>query len=291
MRLELVPAKSEHVPHIARIAFEAFKQVAEAHGFLADFPSLEVARDVLGMLTARADFYGVVALYNGVPVGSNFLTLPGPVAGIGPLTVDCARQSEGIGRALMENVLAYARDHAISQVRLTQDSYNLTSFALYSSLGFEFKEAIAWMRCPSSSALQGNALPTGARCATQADVPAMEALSARNHKQGRGQEIAANMRYGFPAFVRERDGNLVGYLLPGEFGHGAARGVEDALAVIQEAGLRLPPKQASFLCPLSQSDLVRASLQAGCRVLRILTYMASGPYAMPDPVWMPSVLY
>ncbi len=287
MTLELVPAKREHVPEIGRIAYEAFKQVAESHGFVADFPSVEIACNVLAMLVDGEDFYGVVALSDGRPVGSNFLTLGGAVAGIGPLTVDCTVQSQGTGRALMHDVLDYARRQGISQIRLTQDSYNLTSLALYTSLGFDVKEGIAWMRCPSGLTSSAGV----ARPASKADLPAMEALALHVHKTSRGKEIATSLRLGVPAFVREREGELLAYLIPGEFGHGSARTEEDALAVIQEAGRSLPPHQASFMCPLRQTDLFRRSLQEGSRILRVLNYMAKGPYDPAVSVWMPSVLY
>ncbi len=59
-----------------------------------DFPSVELAQDVLGMLVKREDFYGVTALRDGQPAGSNFLfsgpggwnrrsPLTGPVRGRG----------------------------------------------------------------------------------------------------------------------------------------------------------------------------------------------------------------
>ena len=88
--LELVPAEPQHVSEIGRICYEAFKEVQEGHGFSPDFPPVDLARQVLGMLVERDDFYGVVALRDGQPVGSNFLSLTGPVAGVGPITIDCS---------------------------------------------------------------------------------------------------------------------------------------------------------------------------------------------------------
>ena len=93
------------------------------------------------------------------------------------------------------------------------------------------------------------------------------------------------------AQLRERQGRITGYLLPGIFGHGVAETEEDALALIGEAARRLPPEIARFFCPLTESSFYRKALQGGCRVIKVMNYMTAGPYEQPDEVWMPSVLY
>jgi hypothetical protein len=48
---------------------------------------------------------------------------------------------------------------------------------------------------------------------------------------------------------------------------------------------------ARFFCPLSEGSFYRKALQAGYRTIKVMNYMALGPYEHPDEVWMPSVLY
>lgn len=92
MAFELVAAQPEHVPEIGRICYEAFKEVSETHGFESDLPTLELAQQVLGMLVQSEGFYGVVALQEGRPVGSNFLSVRWASAFPGPLQRgDCRR--------------------------------------------------------------------------------------------------------------------------------------------------------------------------------------------------------
>jgi hypothetical protein len=91
--------------------------------------------------------------------------------------------------------------------------------------------------------------------------------------------------------LRERQGRITGYLLPGIFGHGVAETEEDALTLIGEAARRLPPEIARFFCPLTESSFHRKALQGGCHVIKVMNYMTIGPYEHPDEVWMPSVLY
>src|SRR5262249_8898959 len=148
--MELVPAAPEHVNELGRICFEAFKTFHEWHRFPPDFPNAEIAAQVIGLLVWRDDCYGVTALAEGRPVGSNFLWHTDEVAGVGPITVDPAYQGRTIGRALMEAVLRQARDNGIEQVRLLQDGFNMASLSLYASLGFDVKEAVALMQAAPS---------------------------------------------------------------------------------------------------------------------------------------------
>ena len=290
MTLELVPAQPQHIEEIARIGFEAFRGIHDQHSFPRDFPDIEIARQVIGMLVQRDDFYGVVALLDGQPVGSNFLSLMDAIAGVGPITIDSACQGQRIGRALMRDVMDYARRHNIEQVRLQQDAFNVGSLSLYASLGFNVITPTAFMQAAPPATSGNDASDGSVRPVTEADLPAIEELGKRIYKVSRRNEVAAAAPYGFAAFVCEREGRITGYLLPGIFGHGVAESVEDALALVGEAAQRLPAPFARFFCPLCEADFFRQALQAGCRVIKVMNYMALEPYAAPNGVWMPSVL-
>ena len=284
--IQLVPSEPHHTSELGRICFEAFKGVQDRGCGTRDFPTAEIARQVLGMLAQREDFYSVTALHDSRLVGSNFLSLMDPVAGVGPITVDPSCQGRGIGRVLMQDVIDYARRNNIEQVRLMQDSFNVASLSLYASMGFDVKDTVAFMQAASSAEADNSVRPI-----TETDLSAVEELSERIYKNSRRNEVAAAAPYGFAAFLRERQGHVTGYLLPGNFGHGVAETEEDALALIAEAARRLPPEFARFFCPLSEGGFYRKALQVGCRVIKVMNYMALGPYEHPDKVWMPSVLY
>src|SRR5438045_6097857 len=87
------------------ICYEAFTSIAGEHNFPADFPSAEIATGLMKMLLAHPGVYGIVAECDGKVVGSNFLDERGPIAGIGPITVDPAGQNQSIGRRLMLDVM------------------------------------------------------------------------------------------------------------------------------------------------------------------------------------------
>ena len=92
LHIELIPAVARHVSELGRICFEAFKEVQDRGCGTRDFPTVDIARQVMGMLVQRGDFYSVSALDDGQVVGSNFLSLMDPVAGVGPITVDPSYQ-------------------------------------------------------------------------------------------------------------------------------------------------------------------------------------------------------
>ncbi|HEX6897644.1 MAG TPA: GNAT family N-acetyltransferase [Bryobacteraceae bacterium] len=284
--VQLVEATSEHVPELGRICYEAFKDIADRHHFPPDFPSAQFARFVIGMLASRPDCYGVAAIIDGQLAGSNFLSLTDEVAGVGPITVDCAFQGRDIGRQLMQAVLDEARRRQITRVRLLQDSFNTVSISLYGSLGFDTKHPVAYLRLPATSQPDPSVRPV-----EQRDLDALDALCRRNYRSSRRNELAAALQAGLAPFTRVRDGRFTGYLIPGIFGHGVAESDQDAAAIACHAAGLVPKERAYCLCPLDQGSTFRALLSAGCRTVKILNLMATGPYEQPQPVWMPSILY
>jgi ribosomal protein S18 acetylase RimI-like enzyme len=286
-RIELVKAEPQHSAELGRIFYEAFKDLSDRHGFPLDFPSAAVGRQIIGMLLTRPDFYGVAALLDGQLVGSNFMAIGDPVWAVGPISVDCAYQGAGIGRKLMEDVIEHARRSQVRQVRLVQETFNTRSISLYASLGFDIKEELAFMQAAPAQKEDSTVRPL-----TGADVPVAGRLSVKIYGTTRQSEIAAAVKYGFSPFIRERNGRISGYWIPGLFGHGVAETEEDAVAIVGETARRLPANTARLCCPLGDSGFFRALLKSGCRTIKLATLMAMGPYERPKGgVWMPSFAY
>src|SRR6476661_9230770 len=104
MNIKVRPGAPADAEICGRICYDAFKTISEAHGFASDFPTPEVAIDVLKRMLANAKFYSVVAEIDGRIVGSNFLDERNTIAGVGPITVDPTVQNRAIGRRLMDAV-------------------------------------------------------------------------------------------------------------------------------------------------------------------------------------------
>jgi len=120
MDATLRPGRPEDANPCGVICYEAFKAIASQHNFPPDFPSREVAVELLSMLLSHPGFYAVVAEADGRIVGSNFLDERSTIAGLGPITVDPSMQKSGIGRRLMEALLERAAQRRLPGVRLVQ---------------------------------------------------------------------------------------------------------------------------------------------------------------------------
>jgi L-amino acid N-acyltransferase YncA len=214
------------------------------------------------------------------------MSLMDSVGGVGPISVDASFEGRGIGRALMQAVLDYAKQNSIEQVRLLQDSFNVRSLSLYASLGFDVRESIGVMEARPATTADSSVRPL-----MEKDLPAIDDLSRRIYKVSRQGEIAAAAPHGFPVFVREHAGQITGYWMPGLFGHGLAETEADALALIGQAARQIPPEFAVFFCPLSLGNLYRAALKSGHRLRKIMTYMTVGKFERPERIWLPSVCY
>lgn len=284
MAIEYRQPTAEHVPDLGRICYEAFKDIAERHGFEPDFPSPEMASMVIGMLVSNETHFAIAAFNEDHPIGSNYVLMSDEVAGIGPITVDPSRQAAGVGRTLMRSALDHAEENGFEIVRLMQDSYNMASLSLYSSLGFDTKHPVALME-PSPADRED---PT-VRAIAPDDLDAVEGLSKSIYKVSRRNEVAALTQGPFPGVVRERNEHIVGYLILGEPGHCVAETEEDALVLAQQAAMKAPPPLRRVFCPLTEGGLHRRFLAAGFRARKVMNLMAFGPYEAPDGVWMPSI--
>lgn len=283
--LTLRPGSVTDAKPLGTICYEAFKTVAERHGFPPDFPTPAAATALAEEMLSRSDVHGVVAELDGRVVGSNFLWESGPVAGIGPITVDPDAQNGAVGRQLMEAVLERARRRGLEAVRLVQAAYHGRSLALYAKLGFAAREAL--------TVLQGEALGLRidgheARPATAADADAANALCRRVHGHDRAGELRDAIRNG-TARVVERDGRLTGYATDiGFFGHAVGEATGDMEALIAAAPSFSGP---GFIVPTRNAALLRWCLERGLRFVQPMTLMTIGPYEDPRGAFLPSVLY
>lgn len=279
------PGRPEDAAACGAICYIAFKTIAEAHRFPPDFPSPEIAVELAASLLARRDIYAAVADREGQIVGSNYLWENGAIAGVGPITVDPGFQNAAVGRQLMENVLARARQRRFVGVRLVQAAYHSRSLSLYTKLGFAAREPL--------STLQGSAV--GAvipgyvvRSADESDIDACNALCLRIHGHDRGPELHEAIRQR-TATVVEHAGRISGYATSiGFFGHAVGKTNEDLKALIGAATSYAGP---GFMLPTRNTELLRWCLGNGLRVVQPMTLMSLGLYNEPAGAFLPSVIY
>ncbi len=283
MTIELRRPEPEHITELGRICYEAFRDIAESHGFPPDFDSIEFARGVVGLLMQQETVYRVAAFDGDAPRGSNFMNMWGDAAGIGPISVDLTAQGEGIGKRLMQDALAHAKEQRVNSVRLCQDSFNMHSLALYASLGFDVKEPLAHMALSNAGPVDDAFRP-----ATPADHDAMDALCRDVYRISRKGEYAALAGAGFPAFVLDR-GRITGYLTGTAIGHGVAESDDEMLALLAGIGASMPAAHAHVA--MRQGALYRRALAAGHRNRKVMNLMTYGPYEEPQGTYCPSTMF
>jgi len=267
------------------ICFEAFKAINDEHNFPWDFPSAQIATDVLAMLLSNPGFYAVVAEKDGTLVGSNFIDQRGAIAGIGPITVDPAAQNGTIGRRLMEAVLDRAHERRAAGVRLLQSAFHNRSLCLYTKLGFDTRESISKM---NGAPLGINFPGYDVRPAIASDAPACNALCRQVHGHDRGGELDDAIRAG-AARVVEHLGEITAYATDiAFFGHAVAESNQGLKALIGAASGFLG---GGFLVPTRNGELLRWCLQHRLRLVHQMTLMTIGLYNEPTGAYLPSVLY
>lgn len=281
--IELRQPQAADVPELGRICYEAFKEIAESHGFPPDFSTVEFAQRIVGMLVQQEDVYGTAAFEKDVPRGSNFLNMWGDVAGVGPVSVDVTSQGGGIGRRMMEDVIEHGRQSGYEMIRLCQDSFNMRSLALYASVGFDTKHSLALLDLSDAGPIDPAFRP-----ATVDDLDAMDELCRAIYRISRKGECAAMMELGIPAFVLDR-GHIAGYLVGTVLGHGVAETDDDMFALLAGHGVNVP--NAESFVPLRSGELYRNLLAAGHRTRKVMNLMALGPYEEPQGIFCPSVMF
>lgn len=283
MAIELRRPVQEDVPGLARILFDAFNDIATTHGFPPDFPSVEFCVGIISLLMSNEQVHVAGAYEGDTPRGSTFTNMWGDVAGIGPVSVDITAQGGGIGKTLMLDALRQSAASGHEMVRLMQDSFNMRSLALYSSLGFDVKESVAYLQLSANGPIDANF-----RVATAADYDAMNALCREIYGISRKGEYAALAQSGFPIYVIDR-GHIAGYLVGTAIGHGVAETDDDLLALYAGVGATTPGALAN--CCVRQGELYRRALAAGHRNQKVMQLMAYGPYEDPKGTWCPSVMF
>jgi GNAT superfamily N-acetyltransferase len=287
MDITIRPATGADSEACGRVAYEGFRSVNERHAFPTNYPSVEAATRRVRILIDHPRVYGVVAEADGRTVGFCFLSERDPIRAVGPMVVDPAMHTRGIGRRLMAAVLERAR--GAPSVRLLQETYNMQSLALYASFGFEVKELLIVMAgTPTGSPMDGWEV----RRLEERDLAESTTLYERVHGFPRTNELRDAIAMGSP-IAALRSGRMTAYLAVPTFwiaSHGVAESQEDVQALLLGAR-RITEEPLSFLLPTQDASLFRWCLAEGFRAIKPMSLMVIGEYQEPRGSYFPSVLY
>jgi predicted N-acetyltransferase YhbS len=285
MKIQFREAVPDDAEACGRICYDAFKTLAYHHNFPPDWPSPEIATQVLAGFISHSKFFGIVAEIDGKIAGSNFLDERSCITGIGPITVDLKLQNNQIGRQLMNIVLDRVDERGHPGVRLVQAAYHNRSFSLYSKLGFYVKEQLVTIQGqPPKIQISGYTV----RKAKTSDLVMCNNLCKRVHGHNRSGELLDAINQGSATIV-EHDKRITGYCSAiGFLGHAVGESNNDLRALICSVNEFSGP---GFLLPSRNGELLTWCLENGLKVVQLMTLMSKGLYNEPSGVYLPSVLY
>jgi predicted N-acetyltransferase YhbS len=273
------------VAECGRILHAAFAAVADHHNFPREFPSVEAATEEASILINHPDFYGLIAEQDSRILGSNFIEMRSPIAGIGPITVDPSVQNQGIGRRLMQALMDHAMRANVAGIRLSQPAYNNRTLCLYTRLGFQAREPLSMLQgAPLNIQFAGYDV----RNATVADIEVCSHLCRAVHGFDRQRELADAIAQD-GASVVEHLGRITGYATGvGFFSHAVAQ-TNGGLKALIGAATAFPGP--GFLLPTRNHEMFAWCLDNGLRLIMQATLMSTGLYNEPVGAYLPSSQY
>jgi predicted N-acetyltransferase YhbS len=284
MTMEIRPVKTGDVQACGRVTYEAFKDISECHNFPPDFPSAEVARELLTGLLEAPGFDAFVAEDAGHIVGSIFVSRRSRVGGISVLTVDPMVQNHGVGRRLLQHGMEFLVERGHMRQQIVQAGYHNRSLCLYAKSGFSASELLSNM---TGKPIRATIPECTVRKASDSDTRACNALCRKVHGFDREHEVAHAIARGTAAVV-ESHGRITGYTTGvGFVGHGVGEKNEDLKALIASADGFAGP---GILIPTGNGELFRWCLDNGLRVVQQMTLMDTHPPDPPNGVYWPAVL-
>lgn len=287
MGIQLRRAVATDADECGRLIYDAFKNVADGHGFPPSFSTVEVGIRVAQLFVGLPAVWSLVAERDGRAVGVIFLDEGDPIRGIALVAVDPTAQRQGIGRALMEAALERAR--GARGVRLVQEAYNTHSMGLYASLGFQVKEPLVRMVGRLRSAPPSD---VEIRRLTPEDLEACAGLYERVHGIPRGDDLRDAVRL-FRPFACVRAGRITACTYAvhaGILAWGVAESEEDMRGLLTGVAAAVGEPLA-FHLPSRQGSLLRWCLAEGLRIEKPLTLMALGEYHEPGGCYFVSGVY
>lgn len=285
MTISLRTGRPEDAQACGRICYDAFYAINSAHHFPPDFPTVDIAIGMLALLLGHPQYHVVVAEEDGRILGSNAVDERGPIAGVGPITVDPTGQNSGVGRMLMQYVLDREARRGAAGVRLVQAAFHNRSLALYTKLGFDPREPLSCVQGPALNlAFPGYQV----RPSTMSDLSGCNEVCLRVHGHTRTVELREAMETGAVNVV-EHDGRITGYSTGvGFIGHSVAETNTSLKALIAAVPAFFGP---GFLLPTRNADVLRWCLSHGLRITQPMTSMSVGLYNEPQGAYLPSIAY
>lgn len=281
--MEPRPLRAADVEDAGTILHWAFSEEATRRGYAPPWSTAGEAAELVARYLAAEPEGALAAGDAGELVGVGFVRRRGDVATIGPLAV--TRPGRGIGGQLLDELIARAEDWGSASIRVYQDAWNPSSFALYSGRSFSVVDVAAHLQRRSGAPPRLDAargLEMSPLVAAQ--LPEVVALDRRLTGQVREADLAEHVR-----LVARRRGSVVGFLgsSGAALGPALALDVSDLTALISRVLGDMPGQTTRVRLSAAAPTAVAALLTLGFRVVEIGTIMSRGmsPPARPPQLY------
>jgi ribosomal protein S18 acetylase RimI-like enzyme len=225
--------------NIAAVGYEAYCEFNSSVNLAAEFPSESFYKDVLidglkwqsnNIATGIVIVKTKAAATENPVLASGFISYPSPnePATIGMIAVTQNIQAKGIGKVLMNELVAIYKQKQLKSVRLVQIGANIRSFSLYAAVGFEARELLTCIGGTASQTLikeidqfnkQHNRV---VRVMQEKDLPACNNLFKLCNGVDRIEALRIYYQYQYKArtsdlygwrrcFVIEQNNEIIGY--------------------------------------------------------------------------------
>jgi GNAT superfamily N-acetyltransferase len=272
--------RASDVPTVGAIFREAFNEIYTRRGYGPVVADESVGAVIADTYRSLDPAHCIVVERDGEIVASGFLHPRGETAGAGPITVVPAHQGTGVGQRLMQEVCRQADQAGVRSLRLIQDAFNETAFALYGGVGFVCREVLARTSFRSERRRVDG---TSRRRATSRDLDGIVELEADLLGLRRRRDYELLLRVG-EVFVDERDGirSSIARIVRGRvavLGPAVAPTLEEMIRLIDFATRDLPPgTDTRLLLPARCPDLHAALDDRALEVHSLCLYMVRGDY-------------
>lgn len=272
--------RASDVPHVAAAFRDAFNEIYTRRGYGPVVADESVGGVIADTYRSLDPAHCLVLERDGRVIGSGFLHVRGATGGVGPITVAPGHQGAGAGHQLMREICRLADEAGVRSLRLIQDAFNETAFALYGAVGFVAREVFA----RASFASDRRASRSPCRRATSADIDRILELEADLLGIRRRCDQELLLRVG-ETFVGERHEGIRSYLARivrgrvAVLGPGVAPSLEAMLELIAHATQDLPVgTDTRLLAPARCLDLLTALAERRLVTHSLCLYMVRGVY-------------
>jgi predicted N-acetyltransferase YhbS len=280
MTITIRPATESDSHACGDAMYVAFRTVDQRHGFPSYFTDRNHAQQAAHSLITADYVYALVAEGNGRILGSAFMNEKRPIHAIGPVSVHPDVQTRGIGRKFMNHLLD--RAHSAAGVRLTQDAFNVSSLALYASLGFSLVESLVILTGKCTAPPPANITVRSVR---ETDRQTCIDLS----HQVIGFDRVPQSLLDLQCIIR--DDHLTAYTADLSVDGYSFAETEDDMRALIHAIAAQQSGPCSFLLPTRYASLLRDCLANGFRITKPLNLMVKGQYQSPQGCYLPNLLY